>query len=348
MIINATNIGERISGLGRFSLILAKHFLGRYRVIVNEKALVHFSEEEAKNLTVVSKFVSPDYGFMGHLSRLIYTNTLKGPLINLTQMEVSFFTNKQIVVVHDLIPLIFPEYHSRQYFYFKYILPYVLKNKTCKIITVSNHTKELLISYYGLGDGKITVIYNGVEIKTDNPRSYNERDNIILFAGRDSPTKNIDTVLESFIKIHSDKRFKDFNLIVAGVPDKKRINHPNIKFLGYVSQEVLDELYSKSKLFIYPSLYEGFGFPPLEAMSYGTPVICSNVSSLPEVVKDGAITVDPKASDEIADKAKYVLGDQKVWEEYSIKGFKVAREYSWEKSLSLYEEVFREFEASAK
>ena len=338
MTINATHIGKKLDGIGRFSLKMAKHFLNRYQVIINENAIIHFSKKELKNLKIVSKNISPDYKFKGHLKRLIFTNSLKGNILNLSQLEVSFWNKNQIVVVHDIIPLLFPEYHKKQYHFFKYILPFVLKNKTKKIITVSNHTRELLIKFYNVDSKKIEVIYNGVDIEFDDIRT---KENIIFFVGRNSPTKNIKNIIKSFEELKKDDRFNDFKLVLGGVGNLS-VNKKDVIVKNYLTDEELKYYYKISKVFLFPTLYEGFGFPVVEAMRAKTACIASNKGSLPEIVADNALVVNPLNIVEIVNSLKKILLNQQLREELQEKGYRHSLQFNWKDSLLKYERVLNE------
>jgi len=340
MIINATHIGERLDGIGRFSLKIAKFFLNTHRVIINENAQIHFSKDELKKLIIVSKKISPDYGFKAHLLRLMYTNKLKGNIFNLSQLEISLWNKNQIIVVHDIIPLLFPEYHKKQYHFFKYILPYVLKNKTKKIITVSNHTKELLVQYFKINPFKISVIYNGVDIDFNNFKVYN-KENIIFFVGRNSPTKNIDRIIKSFLVLKEDSRFKDYKLIMGGI-NKYKISHKDIFFKGYLSEEELKLFYKKAKVFLFPTLYEGFGLPVIEAMRAKTACIVSNVGSLKEIAKRGALFVNPYEINDIVEKIKKILLDDNFRSKLEQEAYENSLRFNWSDALKKYEEIINE------
>jgi glycosyltransferase involved in cell wall biosynthesis len=338
MIINATHIGEKIDGIGRFSLYLAKFFLQNrnYEIVINEKALIHFNKEDIKKLKIVSKELSPDYGFKGHIKRLFFANRLKGDIFTLSQLEVNFFNKHQIIVLHDLIPLLFPKWHLKQYPFFKYLLPLALKNSK-KIVTVSNHTKKLIEHYFDINNNKIEVIYNGIEMPIEKEIP---KEDFILYVGREAPTKNLDMIVKSFLRLKDDKQFKNIKLFLVGI--NKKFKHQDIKSLGYVNEDELDSLYRKAKVFLFPSLYEGFGFPVLEAMSRKTAVITSNVSSLPEIVGDSAILVNPLSLSEILNSLKKILLNINFRKELEIKGFERAKQFSLEKMLYKYQQLLDE------
>ena len=340
MIINATHIGKKLDGIGRFSLKIAKHFLDKYQVIINENATIHFTEKELKYLKIVNKSISPDYKFRGHIKRLIFTNSLKGNILNLSQLEVSFWNKNQIIVVHDIIPLLFPYYHKKQFHYFKYILPFVLKYKTKKIITVSYHTKDLLKKYYDIPYSKIKVIYNGVDIHYDFDKNY-KKENIIFFVGRNSPTKNITNIIKSFEELKKDDRFNDFKLVLGGVGDLS-VNKKDIIIKNYLTNEELKYYYKISKVFLFPTLYEGFGFPVIEAMRAKTACIISNRGSLPEIAGNNALIVDPLNVDDIVNALKTILLDENLRKSLEIRGYKHSLKFNWENSFLKYERILNE------
>ncbi|WP_457564936.1 glycosyltransferase family 4 protein [Caminibacter sp.] len=344
MIINATNIGQKINGIGRYSLYLSKYFLQNFndaKIYINKNATIHFSKDELERLNIVNSSLSPDYGFRGHLKRLLWTNRfLKEPIFNTSQLEVAFFNKNQIITVHDIIPLHFKKLHKKQYHYFKYILPLALKNAK-GIITVSKHTKEQLIEYYNLDESKIKVIYNGIK-QVDFKKV--PKKNYILYVGRASETKNIKGIIKSFCL--SKKRFKiKEKLYLVGVKRediKEDILCKDIKFLGYVSDEELEIIYQEAKVFLFPSFYEGFGYPVLEAMGYGVPVVTSKLSSLPEVVGDCAVLVNPYDIEEIAKELFKLLSDATLQEELAQKGLNRAKEFTWQKSAKAHLKVLKE------
>jgi len=164
------------------------------------------------------------------------------------------------------------------------------------------------------------------------------------------PRKNLSFLLEAYAKVRSESGRAEW-LIVAGGSGWKnkeiyaRVNElglaDSVLFLGYVSTEDLVVLYNSCRLFVYPSLYEGFGLPVLEAMACGAPVITSNVSSLPEVAGDAALTIDPNRVDGLAEAIGSVLTDESLRGELRRKGLQRANDYSWEETARQTVEVYR-------
>jgi len=355
MIINATNIGAKISGIGRYSLSLSGYLLENwdypFQIYINRQAASHFPELNQK-IKLVSRYISPDYRFKGHLLRLLWTHKLcllnqKTTVFNTSPLEGALYYKRQIIMVHDLIPLFYPRFHKKQYPYFKSVLPKILK--TCiRILTVSNHTKERIIEFYRIPQEKISVIHNGINasvFQEDYGHGSNTGDPAyILFVGRLSPLKNIEGLIRAFelvahqhnlrLKLTGDQRELDFEI---GEKTRERID-----FLETVSDRQLAKLYRNALALILPSFHEGFGLPPLEAMACGCPVVVSRVTSLPEVCGDAAFYVDPGDIESIAEGIRKVATDEALRKSLIQKGLKRARRFTWEKSAREHIRIFEE------
>jgi len=219
--------------------------------------------------------------------------------------------NRSIITVHDLIPVLFPDLVTPVYAWqSKSLLPRIL-NKTDRIITVSENTKQDIIKRYQITPDKIDTIYNGVSdhFRPCHPEEvyrFKELNNLIdpyiLFVGALEPKKNIPSIIKAYslcLKI-----FPKLKLILAGKISWKNqeifsliknLNlEKNVKILNFVDYKDLPLLYAGAEVFVFPSLYEGFGLPPLEAMKCGTPVIVSDRSSLPEIVGEKGLMVNPE------------------------------------------------------
>jgi glycosyltransferase involved in cell wall biosynthesis len=239
----------------------------------------------------------------------------------------------------------------------RYALSRTLKNVDM-IITVSKSTKKDVIKCLKFPEEKIKVIYNGVDERFKPLKNYNDvlhKYNInppyILYIGTLEPRKNIPALIKAFYKLK--KRGIRHKLVIVGKKGWKYkqifrvVEDLNLRrdvvFTGYVSYNDLPKFYSAADLFVYPSLYEGFGLPPLEAMACGCPVITSNVSSLPEVVGDAGFIVDPSDIGGLSRTIKELLANDSLRENVIRKGLKRIKEFSWEKtakeSLKVYKEV---------
>lgn len=204
------------------------------------------------------------------------------------------------------------------------------------ILTISNFSREEIVEELGASPSKIAVVYLGVDRSfTDGaPPVASLPEEYVLYAGAMNPRKNVGAIVESFrrLKARTDVSHK---LVLVG-PENKRIfkdfevdEREDVVLPGYLPQEELEATYANADAFLFPSFYEGFGLPPLEAMASGTPVIASNVTSLPEVLGDAAVLVDPHDVKAITTELERVLTDRSFHDELVAKGRQRADEFTW-------------------
>ncbi len=268
---------------------------------------------------------------------------------------------KTVMTVHDLGSQYLPSMHQlKQRLYLDFITKFQLKSAT-KLIAVSKATKQDLINKINISVNNIEVIYEGVNsqlfrpIKTDVlVNSLNKYDlkqgKYFLFVGTVQPRKNLEKLIRAFAKVVTLDS-GDLRLIMVGskgwmsdeiysLPKKLGLGE-KMKLLGHVPDQDLPALYSGAIALVFPSLFEGFGLPILEAFSCGCPVLTSNVSSMPEVAGDAALLVDPERIDEIADGMIRLGSDAKFRETLIKKGFSRIGQFSWEKCAGETLELFR-------
>jgi glycosyltransferase involved in cell wall biosynthesis len=242
-------------------------------------------------------------------------------------------------------------------YYFYYSLPILLR-KSQAIICVSENTKKDVLSYHNVQGKPIYVIYEGYDRKLFYPREkgivqqWFGLTNYLLYVGDLRPYKNVERSLEAFARLN----LRSYKFVIGGKKDprfytkvEKKAEDLGIKdrviFLDYVLREHLPHLYSEAAAFVFPSLYEGFGLPPLEAMACGCPIIVSHTASLPEVCGDAASYVDPYDVDSIAKGIGEVVVNETRRQELIKKGLERAKLFSWEKSarehIRVFEEVLR-------
>ena len=261
-------------------------------------------------------------------------------IINFSNTLPIFYRNK-IVTIHDIIHLKFPVSYSYRKYY-KIVFPLMLKYSK-QIITVSEFSKREIANYYGINEEKISVIYNGVSEKF-KPRKTHTMEKYILGVSSIACHKNFINLIKAYQKLKT-KNIKLY--IVGGLNDKifgkdsRRIiesvkGNENIKFLGRVTDDELIELYSNALCFVYPSVYEGFGIPPLEAQACGCPVIISDIPVFKEIYGDSAVYFNPLDPKDIADKVNQVLNDKKLREQLLIKSLENSKKYTWEKSAEKF------------
>lgn len=263
---------------------------------------------------------------------------------------------RSVVTVHDITFRKFPRerFKREKTLYYKVLVPLALR-RADKIISVSNNTAKDIASAYFIPKNRIRCVYNGVDdsFGKDSERTFDLP--YILFVGSVEPVKNLLRVIEAYGSI-SSRLPSEHILVVAGPEDwgssgAAELAHSlgiekNVVFTGEVSDKEIQGLYKHADLFVFPSLYEGFGLPVLEAMTCGTPVITSNTSSLPEVAGDAAVLIDPCDVEKIAGAMLRVLKDGDLRRELSLKGKERAKSFTWDRcareTLKVYKEVLSE------
>lgn len=272
-----------------------------------------------------------------------------------------FYKAKKIVTVHDIIPLKFPKNLplASRLFYSKW-MTYSYRYADL-IIADSECTKKDLIKYLKISENKIRVIHLATSKSFKPESSYKNITNIkdkyktgekyFIHVGTIEPRKNLPFLVSSYAK--AVKAGIAENLVIVGKHGwyyeslfdlvKKLHLENKIIFTGYADDSDIPALYSGATALTFPSIYEGFGFPPLEAMACGTPVISSNTSSLPEVVSNAGILLPPKDEKEWAKKMIEISNNKKLAQKLRIKGLAQAKKFSWEetakKTIKVYEEV---------
>ena len=256
---------------------------------------------------------------------------------------------KQLLIVHDLIYFIYPKYYPLiKRIYLHKLVRYSCR-KADRIATISQNTKSDIIKYTGVSEGKIDVIYEGVDferfskIKKDEAKEFIQRQygiqGYIYSPTSLYPHKNNDLLVKTFAKLKNEKKIQQ-KLIITGIDPYKRTNwlegiitkyrmENEIFYLGRVPDKYLPYLYKGADLMVYLSSYEGFGLPILEAMASECPVLSSNRSSLPEVVGDAGILVDPFNIEEVANKMHKLLTNEILRERFINKGLIRAKQFSW-------------------
>lgn len=259
----------------------------------------------------------------------------------------SLEAEKTIITCHDLIGLEIPG--STPFWKRKIFWRNVIKNmlKARKIITVSQHTKNDILKYSSCKSNDIVVIYEGVstkfrQIEKDKiDERFKFRKPAILHVGHDNFYKNVEGLIKAIALLK-----KEALLVKVGPISKrqsrllKRLKIDFVQFLD-LSEEELIQIYNAGDLLVYPSRHEGFGFPVLEAMACGCPVICSNAGSLPEVASDAATMVSPDDIQGIAKAIERILASQDLRQELIERGFRQAKKFSWERTATETADVYK-------
>ncbi len=308
--------------------------------------------------------LTPAQGTKGHFNRLLWTQfqlpkiykQLKADLLFSPIPEAPLYQKtRNIIMVHDLIPLRFPRWNSALTQYFKWWFPEVLRQSE-HIICNSQATADDLVNFFQVPAQKITPIllaYNAQHFRhLENLAPVNpDSKPYFLYLGRHDPHKNLTRLLTAFSKLSNSK---DYELWLAGPTDKRytpklklqaqELGIQNqVKFLDYVSYEQLPIILNQAFALVFPSLWEGFGFPVIEAMACGTPVITSNLSSLPEVAGDAAILVNPYEVLELTNAMQSLIQDQKMRSQLIDRSLQQAKQFSWEKTGLETQAVLEQF-----
>jgi glycosyltransferase involved in cell wall biosynthesis len=269
---------------------------------------------------------------------------------------------RSVVTIHDCIHLRFPQYlPSRLGYAYARSSLWVAAHRSARVLTVSEASKRDILEYFRVPESKVTVIYNAIDERfheeppADEVMRVQERyqltDPFILYAGNIKPHKNLERLIEAFHMVRRGE-LEHIKLLIIGDEISKYATlrravhryklHKHVRFFGFVPDATLAILYRLARVFVFPSLYEGFGLPPLEAMASGTPVITSNLSSLPEVVGDAAMLIDPYQPDAIAGAMRRVLQDERLRDDMRERGLARVREFSWARSVKQVREIYDE------
>jgi glycosyltransferase involved in cell wall biosynthesis len=354
LLINLSVLFPKPTGISTYILNLLPYLKSLTPTLLTANSYPDF------NCYSIPNDLSPDRGAKGHFKRLLWTQgqlssiyrQLNANLLFSPLPEAPINANcRFIVMVHDLIPLRFPSFTSPLTYYFRYYVPQVLQQAK-HIICNSQATAKDVSEYYQIPAHKITPIplaydpnhFRPIQdLKPDHP--------YFLYLGRPNPYKNLPRLIAAFSQL--PKNF-DHHLWIAGSFDRRYT--PNlqqqaqelgisdrIKFLDYIAYDDLPKVISQATALVFPSLWEGFGLPVLEAMACGTPVITSNLSSLPEVTATAAILIDPYRVEEIADAIKIIAQDQQLHSKLSYLGRQRASDFSWQKTGLATAAILRQY-----
>lgn len=352
------------TGIGRYIQNLVENLAkidgkNRYSITVNGGDGSEIPAVE--NLRVFkTRVIIPVYSIKEQVLLPMEMNRSGPDLLHYPSFNMPLVNSKPVVAtIHDLI-----YYLNRDacpslaaYLYARFMFKKAVKIAR-KIITVSEFTRSELVESLGVGPEKIAVIHNGVSglyrpIAVEKQGAvlskYGIRGGYIFYAGNHQPRKNLVRLVQAFSLLKN----KDHQLVLTGKTDPRRADLYNavnerglegrVLFIGAVPEEDLPGLYSGATVFAFPSLSEGFGLPPLEAMACGTPVVSSNATSLSEVVGDAGLTFDPEDAEAMAKAIERVLGSGALREELREKGLERVKKFSWrtaaEKTLKVYEEA---------
>ncbi len=351
-------------GIGTYIRNLVLHFASSAREISFSLVARPGQPEELKPLP-------PNFGFIidPTSGSNVWNNLVLPRLLDRNQVELlhtphyhspRFLRCRSVITVHDCVHVLFPRVAGSKAEFRRAWARTRRSVKRCsRIIAVSEATRRDLMRLFRAPREKITVIHNAIDervtIKTGEEEEkrilerYQVDSPFLLYAGNVRPHKNLARAIEAFAVLKSelqdDPAWRDLKLLIIGDELSKYQLlrrtailggvQNEVRFLGFVPYETLRVFYRTAQIFVFPSLYEGFGFPPLEAMANGAPVLTSNVSSLPEVLGNAALLVNPENVFDISKGLKRLLFDLSLRRDLREKGFRQVKKYSWQKSTEM-------------
>lgn len=368
IILNTTSLLTQRAGIGNYTYNLFNnikklnncdltYFSG---IQISDKLNSNLSEKLNYGNSEIISNLTPEI-FKKEIKKFIFENNIKKNKYDLyhepnyipISIKIPF-----IITVHDLSPIKFQEYHNKKIV--KNFTKYLSKSieKSAAIIVDSEYIKKELINFMPECSTKVNVIplgasedfYPRTKIESINTISkyglfYK---NYILTVSTIEPRKNLITIVTAYLNLPENIK-KNYPLIIVGKTGwknkgliEKIKKSEYIKMLGYVDENELPFLYSSSIVVLYLSIYEGFGLPPLEAMSCGAPTVVSNASSIPEVVGSSGIKIDPLDVDSLTEQINKIINDEKYAQSISSYGLIRAKEFSWRKTALQTVEIYRE------
>lgn len=340
MLVNLSFVSTKPTGISTYATNLIPHLQKLQPILLSSKIIDDY------DCYAIPGNLTPDEGRNGHLRRLWWTQQQlpkiykdkNSHLIFSPIPEAPLFTNcRYIVTVHDLIPLRFAKL-SPLTAYSRYYIPQILKSAQ-HIICNSKATAKDITHFYHIAPSKVTPVLLAHDANNfcflNIPKS-----NYFLYIGRQDPYKNLQRLVEAFAGMPN---YHKYQLWIVGTTDARYTPvlqaliaklglSSQVKFLNYVAYSQLPIIINQAIALVFPSLWEGFGFPVLEAMACGTPVITSNISSMPEVAGDAAILVDPYSIDEISQAMTKIATSVDMRSQLSELGLARAKEFSWNKT----------------
>lgn len=344
ILINLAMLLDKPTGISNYALNILPYLKALEPTLLVAKA------KEGYNYRLIPDKLSPVGGSKGHLRRLIWTEWELPQIYQQEKASLLFSPVPEapirgkfpyIVMVHDLIPLRFPRLMSPLTPYFRYYIPRVVKNAE-HIICNSVATAVDIQQFWGITPEKITPIHLGYDAQHFQPLENLPPSDVsyFIYLGRHDPHKNLSRLITAFAKIANNCQEE---LWLVGPQDQRYTPQlrqqaialnlgSRVKFIDYAPYADLPKLLNQATALVYPSLWEGFGLPVIEALACGTPVITSNLASLPEITQEAAILVNPYQIEEIAIAMELLATNEKQRSRLTELGLKQASQFSWAKT----------------
>lgn len=371
---------QNTTGIGRYTRSLFYEYIQNN--IIRQDTLYLFSDIPLLNPQEQRTTGSTTFPENVHLvispckRRILWTNWYIPPLLRRHHIDVYHGVCnfelpvrkmcRYVVTIHDLVPLFFPELVPWKHLLFFKLFMKRAAQAADLIITDSEHSKHDIVQHLAVPEEKIRVIYLGYDAKHQEIRDQQVIQDVItrygicqpylLFVGVIEPKKNLERLVDAFVILQRENVIdKELQFVIAGAKGwfyeqlYRKVQELNLEhqilLTGFVPDEDLPYLYSGAELFVFPSTYEGFGLPVIEAMSYGIPVVTSKTSSLPEIAGDAGFLVDPNSPESIAQGLISVLSDENLQAKMKQAGRLQAQKFSWqrtaEQTYNVYQEVYQ-------
>ena len=343
--VNATILDDKPSGLGMYVLNVTHELSKFLKLSVVTSNSGSFESDPNIRIIKAPEIVQPGSGRVGAVARLLWLNLVLPHLlrkekfdllINLTHHGLFFSPIPQILTIHDLIPLRFPSQYKFQNCYYRLLLPSLVR-KSIVVNTLTQFMKREIITAYGVRPQKVLVSGNGYNTFLKRSELHRGKgNNYILMVGASFRHKNFDRVLEAY---SGSGILQKYRLVIAGgsvdyfthlkALSRELQIQEKVELIDYAEPEHLAELYSNAIVFVYPSLYEGFGMPPLEAMRLGTAVAASRIDAVQEVCGSAVYYFDPRAVKDIRERLEQIAENEELRDELVKKGFEQIKKHTW-------------------
>tara|TARA_B110000971_G_scaffold165302_1_gene169328 strand:+ start:4152 stop:5195 length:1044 start_codon:yes stop_codon:yes gene_type:complete len=344
IVVNARFLTQKITGIQRYAIeicnMLPKIIANKKLVFVVPNETIINKLDDDKDIIVLGKLKGQ---LWEQLSLPAFLNKNNNPmLINFMGISPVFYKNK-IMFLYDLAYRHHPEWFSYSFQkLYNLLIPISIKN-TKILITDSNYVKEDIVNAYKISPSKIDVIYAAPSKKFINKNL--NREKFILTVSSIDPRKNLERVIKAFNKLNSD-----YKLVIVGQKNKTfsnigfsaEIMNDSIIFTGYLSDDQLVDIYNRAELFIYGSLFEGFGIPPLEAQACGCACIISNATSLPEVYQSSVEYFNPHSIDNIKNVMEEIINNKVKREKLETLGLLNLKRFNWNNSAAKLKSIIEE------
>jgi len=341
VIVNARFLTQPITGVQRFAIEICRRLKNLLPNIVFVSPKNILQKNIANELGVIS-FGRYTSHFWEQLELPLFLREKNKPLLLNLCNTAPLFYNKNIICIHDIAFAFNPKWFSPSFVaLYKFLIPRIAR-KSLKVITVSEFSKKSIINYTSIPKEKIEIVYNGLSdvfLQPLSSQSKTNYQNYLLTVSSIDPRKNLLSLIKAFRKAD----LNNLDLLIVGSESKVFADEglkeeikscPSIIFTGYLSDDALAACYKNAEIFIYPSLYEGFGIPPLEAMASGVPTIVSSAAALPEICGDASLYIDPLYVEDIKTKMELLTKNKVLRQELVQKGRKQVERYSWDKSAA--------------